>query len=205
MRCICPTKDCYEIIQTLDKVIVGSLLKVYGTCGDHHHQLIWQSQPNIANFAARNVLISSSIVCSGSSYSKVKAMFDLVNIPILSKTLFHKNLNKFIFPGIDFVWEMKKENLKAHLQSEPVYLVSDGQCDSPGFSAKYCIYTMMDINFEYIIDFEVVQVSQTTSLVAMEKVTFQTCLDRILDSNYEVKVLGTDQHPGIRKILKGRI
>lgn len=81
-KLICPTEDCFCIIQSLDKVIVGSLLKVYGTCPDHHHQIIWQSQPDIANCASGNVLPSStsSIVCSGSSFTKAKEMLDLVNI-----------------------------------------------------------------------------------------------------------------------------
>ncbi|XP_040177472.1 golgin subfamily A member 6-like protein 22 [Rana temporaria] len=77
-KLICPTEDCFYIIRSLDKVIVGSLLKVYGTCPDHHHQIIWQSQPNIANFASGNVLpSSSSIVCSGFSFTKAKEMLDL--------------------------------------------------------------------------------------------------------------------------------
>lgn len=35
-------------------------------------------------------------------------------------------------------------------------LCGDGRMDSPGFSAKYCLYTMMDQYLNVIIDLEVV-------------------------------------------------
>lgn len=45
------------------------------------------------------------------------------------------------------------------------------------------------------------QVSQTTSSVAMEKLAFTKTLDRILDNGFDVQFEGTDRHTGIRKLL----
>lgn len=54
-------------------------------------------------------------------------------------------------------------------------------------------------NSEFIIDFKTVQVIQTTLSVAMEKMAFQNCLNRIIEDKYDVQVLGNDRHLGIQK------
>ena len=50
------------------------------------------------------------------------------------------------------------------LAGETVKLIGDGRCDSPGHSAKYGTYTMMDASTGLIIDHEVVQVSEVSLL-----------------------------------------
>lgn len=49
---------------------------------------------------------------------------------------------------------------------------------------------------------ELVQVSETTSSVAMEKVGFKRCLDYILDSNVKVCGVATDRHTGITEVMR---
>ncbi|XP_071854650.1 uncharacterized protein [Apostichopus japonicus] len=49
----------------------------------------------------------------------------------------------------------------------------DGRCDSPGCNAKYCTYTMIDMATQKIVWSELVQVSETTSSVEMEKLGFK--------------------------------
>jgi len=41
--------------------------------------------------------------------------------------------------------------------------------DSPGYSAKYCTYTLMDSATDLILDYSLVQCTETSSAVAMEK------------------------------------
>lgn len=38
-------------------------------------------------------------------------------------------------------------------------LAGDGRCDSPGFSAKFGSYSLMDLKHNVILHFELVQVS----------------------------------------------
>ncbi|KAJ8048680.1 hypothetical protein HOLleu_01088 [Holothuria leucospilota] len=54
---------------------------------------------------------------------------------------------------------------------------------------------------EEIINTELVQVSDTTSSVAMEKHGFRICLDKVEDSGVTVELIATDRHAGIRKLL----
>ncbi|CAG2218046.1 unnamed protein product [Mytilus edulis] len=50
-----------------------------------------------------------------------------------------------------------------------VVLGGDGRCDSPGYSAKYGSYTLMDLNTNKILDIQLVQISQTYSEVIESK------------------------------------
>ena len=52
-------------------------------------------------------------------------------------------------------------------QSGSVDVCGDGRCDSPGHSAKYGTYTLMDEKTNLIIEFSVVQVTEVTSSNAM--------------------------------------
>lgn len=59
-----------------------------------------------------------------------------------------------------------------------VLLIGDGRCDSPGHSAKYCTYTMMDAESGKVVDIEVVPVTDVKNSNAMEKEGFSRVLTR---------------------------
>ena len=46
-----------------------------------------------------------------------------------------------------------------HEFDEPLSLGGDGRSDSPGHSAKYGAYTLMDLHHNMVLDVELVQVS----------------------------------------------
>jgi hypothetical protein len=49
-----------------------------------------------------------------------------------------------------------------------VDVCGDGRCDNPGHSAEYGTYTIMDESTKKVIEFSVVQVTETTSSNAIE-------------------------------------
>ena len=62
-------------------------------------------------------------------------------------------------------------------------LCVDERVDSPGFSAKYCVYTMMEHHLNVIVDLEVVdkrEAGGTSSL--MEKTGCKRLLERMMNS-----------------------
>lgn len=69
----------------------------------------------------------------------------------------------------------------------------------PWSQCKYCVYTMMDCVTDKIIDFEVVQRSQCTSSVAMEKCGSTTVMDRMISDGLEIGIFASDRHVGIQK------
>ncbi|KAJ8049559.1 hypothetical protein HOLleu_02345 [Holothuria leucospilota] len=88
------------------------------------------------------------------------------------------------------------------LRGRDIWLSDDGKCDSPGYNAKYCSYTLMDSKTQQIVNTELVQVTDTTSSVAMEKMGFKKCVDKIEGNNIKVSLVATDRHAGIRKLIR---
>ncbi|XP_040212970.1 uncharacterized protein LOC120943636 [Rana temporaria] len=198
---MCPEIGCSSQIQRLEKQIIGTMVTVYSTCTGHHRLKLWDSQPKIKHYGAGNILLAGAITVTGGSYAKVSEMFDLCGIAMFGKTSFNRSQNVFVFKAIDISWEKNKENVTIEIDNKPLFLIGDGQCDSHGFSAKYSTYTFMDCYSKKIVDFELVQATQTTSSAAMEKSGFTKCLDRIIDNDLNVQMVGTDRHTGIRKLL----
>ena len=68
----------------------------------------------------------------------------------------------------------------------------DGRCDSPGHSAKYCIYTIMDDHTTTILDFRLVQMSEVANSVRMEKAGLERSLEKLENSGLPIGVLATE-------------
>lgn len=60
---------------------------------------------------------------------------------------------------------------------------------------------MVDKESEKIVDFEVCHVKQSTSSQEMKKLGFKLCLDRALNSDIPLGVVGTDRHTGIKALM----
>ena len=72
----------------------------------------------------------------------------------------------------------------------------DGRCDSPGHSAKYGTYTLMDEKTNLIIEFSIVQVTEATSN-AMECERCKRTLNSITKKKIPLRCLTTDRHTTI--------
>ena len=58
------------------------------------------------------------------------------------------------------VWNRQQANMIEVLQAfgNPLTLGGDGRSDSPGHSAKFGAYTLLDLNHKVVLDVELVQV-----------------------------------------------
>jgi hypothetical protein len=86
---------------------------------------------------------------------------------------------------------MKKE-IWTVLNNEILILCGDGRSDSPGFSAKYGTYVLMEQFLEVIVDLEVIDKRQTGGVSTnMEVAGLKTLLERIV-GNLVVSEVVTD-------------
>ena len=97
------------------------------------------------------------------------------------------------------IWYQEQHTLWRNLEDTPLTLRGDERCDSPGYSAKYCIYVTMGMDTGKIIDLETISVNEVSSSNAMEKEGLKTkrILDRLLENKQKIEVLCTDRHVGI--------
>lgn len=80
--------------------------------------------------------------------------------------------------------------------SDKIWVAGDGQFDSPGFCAKYCIYTLMDLNSSKIIDFKRVQKGMVKG--DLERKACEMLLEDMVKQGCKIDLFLTDRHKGIR-------
>jgi hypothetical protein len=101
------------------------------------------------------------------------------------------------------LWYVEREkNLNPLKNSrEPIWLGGDGQFDSPGFSAKYIIYSTMDPHSGLIIDFELLQKDVIKG--EPEKAACQKLLNKLITQEHcNIELFLNDRHKGVRFFLK---
>ena len=78
----------------------------------------------------------------------------------------------------------------------------DGRCDSPGYSAKYCTYTIIDTVSSAILGFNVVKVTESdNSTSKMELEGFKRTMSQLQEDGLNIVTIATDGHVQIRKCL----
>ena len=96
-------------------------------------------------------------------------MAHVLDMPVLSENHFYDLQSQYVFPVVNTHYKLHNEAVVAALQRSPITVVGDGRFDSPGFSSKYCTYSLMEVNSGLIVAFNLMHVSQSSSSVAMEK------------------------------------
>ena len=147
----------------------------------------------LEGMAAGNLLLSSSILLSGSTFTKVASLAGILNLKIFREKTFFNIQNKYLIPVINEFWLKEQNSTFSELGGRDLWLSGDGRCDSPGHSAKYGTY---------IVDFKVVQVSEVNHSNAMEREGFKRCMENIYEKRRKIMVVATDHHVGIRADLK---
>ena len=106
-------------------------------------------------------------------------------------------------------------------QGKPLILAGDGRADSPGHSAKYGSYTVIDLTCNKVVDFKLVQVGlcATVSIIIlctyyfwqsnevggsfhMEKEGLHRAMSFLKECGMTIGVIVTDPHKQINKWLR---
>ena len=157
----CP--NCGSHIIEKKKSLKGSLLTVVMICSESH-STTWQSQPVVNRYPLGNVLLSAACLFAGATYTRIYQIADFYGLQIPDPSTFFRHQKEILFPIISGSWKQEKEKVQQELSNRAsgTTVIGDGRCDSPGYSAKYGTYTIMDSTTSKIADFEVVQVSEVS-------------------------------------------
>ena len=109
---------------------------------------------------AGNILLSASILFSGSLPTKVLRLLKIYGCASISKNTYFRHQGHVLQPCIFTVWNDHQTKLFKELRLEKRTLVlgGDGRADSPGHSAKFGSYTVMELKKKAVIDIQLVQV-----------------------------------------------
>ena len=97
---------------------------------------------------------------SGIAYTKLHKFSCLLNLRIPQKTIFYEHRKHLVFPEIDASWRKNQVQQIEEIKKcgRVLELAVDGQCDSPGHSAKYHTVSAIDDETNKVINFRVIHV-----------------------------------------------
>ncbi|XP_074649011.1 uncharacterized protein LOC141904327 [Tubulanus polymorphus] len=84
-------------------------------------------------------------------------------------------------------------------------LGGDGRCCSPGHTAKYGSYSIIDMETQKILDFQLIQSNEVRSSNSMELEGFERCMAFLKENKLGVKDITTDRHVQIKKYLRQKM
>ncbi|XP_076110383.1 uncharacterized protein LOC143079094 isoform X1 [Mytilus galloprovincialis] len=167
------------------------------------HVSIWKSQSCHNNLPWGNLMTATAILCSGSNSSKVLQMFQHLNMQTISSRTYNRLQTLYISPSASRAWDAEQTSLLTDLYDKEVIVGGDARCDSPGYSAKYGSYTMMDLETSKILDFQLVQCNEVKGSAHMELEGLKRSI-RYLENMMHIKIkdLVTDRHSSIKKFMR---
>ncbi|ROL48788.1 THAP domain-containing protein 1 [Anabarilius grahami] len=170
----------------------GSRININWQCSNGHMGQ-WESCPNIRGMVENNLFAAAATLFTGSTYTDIADWAGLFNLQLPLESTFYNIQASYLLPVIEKSYTQQENIIKARLicqseDGEGVQLSGDGRSDSPGHSSKYNTYSFMDDSTNQIVRFEMMQVSQASSSVAMEPLAFKKGLEKILDEGIDVKV-----------------
>ena len=104
------------------------------------------------------VQTKKNIYCfSGCGISEGLNMLKHLGMASISDRTFRAMQACYLIPAVSNTWHCHQNAILNNI-SESVKLSGDGRCDSPGHTAKYGSYTLMDMSDSHVLHQELVQV-----------------------------------------------
>ena len=194
-------QKCGEMLLSKTCVTKGTLLSVTYECSGGCSG-VWHSQPLHQKMPLGNLQIAGAILFSGGQFTKFKDFFQILGVPFFSESTFYSLQDAYLFPVIDERFCREQDALLALFSNERVWLLGDGQCDSPGHSAKYLAYTAIEEESGVILTSKLVSVAEVDNSNAMELEGLHRCLEEVTAHHVVVEGVATDRHPQIRAYMK---
>ncbi|XP_056449822.1 uncharacterized protein LOC130385362 isoform X1 [Gadus chalcogrammus] len=198
----CPvcTRACEVTTQRL-----GTFLSVKQQCPHCTFGRRWNSQPILGSTPAGNLHLSAAVYLSGASFLKIEKVFKAMKLQLFRYETFRRHAKSFIEPAVIHQGKVLNDlNLQRLSQEEMVILGGDMRADSPGHSAKYGSYTMMDLHTKTIVDIQLVQSNEVGGSTHMEKEGLKRSLALLESRGVHLDCIVTDRHPQVQKFLRER-
>ena len=196
----CHETGCGITFDEVKEKWIGCTLEIRWKCGAGHCGE-WFSSHQVNRVYCNNLLAAASLLFTGNNFTKLSLFSKCFNLAWIGESTYVNYQKTYLSPVVHAWWGKMQNEMYDALGDEPVSVCGDGQMDSPGFSAKTCVYSLMHTSLEYMLHVEVVDVrhAQMKSTV-MEKVACQRALDSIKQKLNVVEVV-TDACSQIIKML----
>ena len=132
---------------------------------------------------------------------KLLSSLGLVNI---SESTYYFHSKIYLQPTVYKVWREHQNALLAELSVTPGGLVlgGDGRADSPGHSAKYGSYTVMEMRLNKVVDIQLVQSNEVGGSFHMELEGLKRTIQLLWQNDLVPSVIISDRHVSIQKWIR---
>ena len=190
----------------------GGVLKVTWKCSYSHH-VKWESSSVISEKGGKKLYsvpfqIASSVLFTGNNFDKViifkKLSTEFLSWDVISQRTFQRYQSSYLIPVIQELYDEMIKSIHNVLKNvEDVCLCGDGRNDSPGHSAKFCTYTLLEHALDIIVEMEVVDKRETwgTSVTMEISSGLRRIVERLKDV-LKIKEVVTDYSASVIKLLK---
>ena len=79
-----------------------------------------------------------------------------MNLAFVSKSSYFRIQRVYLLPAVGEWWGWMRGQLMDEFRGQEVVCSGDGQCDSPGFSAKNLCYFIIEVRSKYILQVQIV-------------------------------------------------
>ena len=207
---VCRTPGCGQIVDEnyIKKTFKGGALNVTATC-NAGHTYKWCSSPvsGVGKYAIPliNTLIAAYTFTTGMHIDQIVSFFEHLRCACPGRTSMHNLSGDVIHKVVYKYWlNMRASLLQARKESSsPLHIGGDGTYDSPGFSARYCNYVVMDLSTKHILDFfTAIKFQVKGGSAAMEPFAAKTCLLSLLEYGVTITSFTTDRCSTIASMME---
>ena len=140
--------------------------------------------------AAGNLLLITRILFTVNDYNNFASVAKATNMQFFSDRNFNDTQKKYLFPTVNKNFVEHQAEVLREVQNTEVVAGGDARCDSPGHSAKYGTYSIVDTESSKVLDFSLLQVTEVKNSNAMELEGLKRCLDHL---DVKIAKLATDR------------
>ena len=148
---------CHASCQVKISHFKGTLVVFVSTCAAGHTRT-WHSQPLHKKMPLGNLLTAAGIFFSGASPTKALNSHRHINLKTFSLRSYYQLQEAYLLPSVRSLWQSHQDDLVQKLNGKTLSLGGDGRCCSPGHTAQFGSYSLMDLESKQVLDVQLVQV-----------------------------------------------
>ncbi|XP_063956776.1 uncharacterized protein LOC129269419 isoform X1 [Lytechinus pictus] len=172
------------------------------TCSNGHNDRFC-IQETINRTHVGDVKLATSIFVSGNNYLKVRHMLEVMGLHPISSRLFHSMQSHYVCPEVEDSFNKYLTEKANELKEKDVVVCGDARNDSPGFSAQYCTYTLLDEESKDIVHVEFMDKREAGDKSPnMEPLALERALEAVKAKGVSLSELVTDAHSTIAGMIK---
>ena len=108
------------------------------------------------NMPLEHLVLSAAIMFSGNSPVKYLRALNFANIVTISYSTYNTFQMAYLTPTVLSVWHKQQEEMVN--ENRQLRLAGDLRCCTPGHTAKYGSYSLLDLEVGKVLDIQLVQI-----------------------------------------------